>query len=122
MLMSVTALDHRQAQPSARQELLAPRCQFSRVAAIDKDTTQPTKALRKDREDQFGSVPILDGRRVDDHMQDQAQRVHQEVSFASQDLLARIVATHSSVVRYFNALRIEDRSARGFFFPLWSLT
>jgi hypothetical protein len=55
-------------------------------------------------------------------MQDQPQRVHQKVSLASQDLLARIVAAHSSVVRYFNALRVEDRSGRGFFFPLFNLT
>ena len=118
MPVGVAALDDLQAQAAAGQKFLAPCRQFPGISSIDKDAAQPAKALQENRQDEFGSVAILNGGRMDHDMQNQAQRVHQKMALASQDLLACIVAAHSSVVRYFNALRIEDRSTRGFFFPL----
>ena len=118
MLVHIAAFDHLQVQSTAGQQLLDPGHQGSGVTSIDEDAAQPAEAFQEHRQNQFGSVAVLEGRRMHHHVQDQTQRIHQEVSFASQNLLARIVAAHSSVVRYFNALRIEDRSGRGFFFPL----
>ena len=118
MLVGVAALDHCEAQSAPRQQFFDPARQGSGVAAIDKDAAQPAKALPEDRQDQFRSLSVLNGRRMHDDMEDQPQRVHQEMSFASQHLLACIVAAHASVVSHFNALRVEDRSGRGFFFPL----
>ena len=122
MLVGVATLDDLQAHAPVRQKPFAPTHQFSRVTAVGKNASQPTKTLQKHRQDQLRAVTILDRRRMNDYVQDQTQRINQEMSLSSHDLLSRIIAAHSSVVRCFNALRIDDRSSRGFFFPLRSRT
>ena len=90
VLVGIAALDHFEAQPAPGQEVLHPGDQLSGVAAIGKDAAQPAEACQKNGKNQPRSITILDGGRMHDHMQDQTQRVHQEVSFASQHLLACI--------------------------------
>lgn len=122
MPVLLAALDDLQAQTAPGPELLDPLHEFAGVTSIGKNAAQPTKAALEHCQDQPGSVPVLDGGRMDHDVENQTQRIHQEVSLASQCLLACIVAAHSSVVRYFNALRIDNRSGGGFFFPLWRRT
>ena len=117
------AFDHLQAQTAAWQQRLEPAAEpFASITSINPDEAQPTKGRGQLSEHQAGAIAILNVGRMHDHGQNQTQRIHQEMSLSSQDLLACIVAAHSSVVRYFNALAVEDRSGRGFFFPLWSRT
>lgn len=121
--MKVRAFDHFQAQAATWQQCLEPLAEgWAGIAAIHPDQAQPTKGQLQFLELQPGAVAILNVGRMHHHRENQTQRVHQEMSFSSQDLLACIVAAHSSVVRYFNALAVEDRSGRGFFFPLLSRT
>lgn len=47
---------------------------------------------------------------------DETEGVYQDVSLSSCDLLTRIKATNSGLDRCPNALAIEDRSSRGFFY------
>ncbi len=122
MLVGVAPLDNLQAHATARQEPLAPTDKLSRVTAVGEDAAQPAKPFQKNCQNQLRALAILDGCRMDDDVQDQTQRINQEMSLASHNLLSRIIAAHSSVVRCLNALRIDDRSGRGFFFPLRSRT
>ena len=69
-------------------------------------------------EHQGGSVAVLHVGGVDAHLEDQAIGIHQEMAFASHDLLARIIAPHSAPASCAHALAIQDRGRRGFFFPL----
>ena len=113
------ALDDLQVQTTARQQCLEPLAErVSGIAAIDPNQAQPTEVRRQLLEDQASTVAVLDIGGMNDHGQNQTQRINQEMSFSSHDPLACIVAAHSSVVRYLNALAVEDRSGRGFFFPL----
>ncbi len=117
------AFDDFQPQTAARQQPFEPLAErIAGVASIDPNQTQPTKGGRQLLQHQAGAIAILDVGGVHDHRQNQTQRINQEMALSSHDLLARIVAAHSSVVRYFNALAVEDRSGRGFFFPLLSRT
>src|SRR5260221_9138005 len=117
------ALDHLQAQAAAGKPCLQPAAEcVTSVASIHPDESQPTEGCRQFLEHQARSVAVLNIGGMNDHRQNQTKRVHQEMSFSSHDLLACIVAAHSSVIRYLNALAVEDRSGRGFFFPLLSRT
>ena len=121
--MAVGAFDDLQAQTAARQQCLEPLTERgARVAPVDPDQAQPTEGRGQFLEHQAGAVAILNVAGMNHHGQDQTQRIHQEMSLSSHNLFACIVAAHSSVVRYFNALTVEDRSGRGFFFPLLSRT
>lgn len=92
------------------------------IPSIGEDTPQPAKARSQNTQDLPRSFSVLDRRRMDDDMEDETKRINQEVSFASQYLFSRIEAAHSSVISCLDTLRVEDRSRRGFFFPLWSRT
>ena len=117
------AFNHLQAQTAAGKQSLEPLAEsFAGITSIDPDQAQPAKRRRELPQHQARAVAILNVGRVNHHRQNQTQRIHQEMSLSSHDLFARIVAAHSSVVRYLNALAVEDRSGRGFFFPLLSRT
>jgi len=117
------ALDHFQAQTAARQQRFEPLAErVPSITSIDPDQAQPTKGPLQLLEHQASAIAILNIARMNHHGQNQTQRINQEMPLSSHDLLACIVAAHSSVVRYLNALAVEDRSGRGFFFPLLSRT
>jgi len=121
--VELRALDHFQAQTTARQQRFEPLAErVTGIASVDPDQTQPTEGQFQLLEHQASALAILNVGGMNDHGQNQTQRIHQEMSFSSHDLFACIVAAHSSVVRYLNALTVEDRSGRGFFFPLLSRT
>ena len=65
----------------------------SLIAAIGEDALdEGEEATRAAVEDQPGTIAILDVGRVDDDVQQEAERVDKNVPFAAFDLLARIVA------------------------------
>lgn len=70
-------------------------------------------------EDHFGRVTVLNARRCDDHAQEIAQGVGEDVAFTSLDLFACVVATAllSNGVGALYALAVDDcRAGRGVFF------
>jgi hypothetical protein len=58
-----------------------------------------------------GGFTLLDGCRRDQHSQNQAQAAHRDVAFAPRNLLARIVAAFSGLIRCFDRLTIHDGGA-----------
>ena len=66
-----------------------------------------------------GPIAVLHVGGVDAHLEDQAIGIHQQMAFASHDLLARIVAAHSAPASRAHALAVQDRGRGGFFLPLW---
>lgn len=65
----------------------------SLIAAIGEDALdEGEEATRAAIEDQPGAIAILDVGRVDDDVQQEAERVDKNVPFAAFDLLARVVA------------------------------
>ena len=66
----VAALDDFQAQAAPRHKFLTPSHQFARIAAVGPDAAQPAETRQKDRQDQSGSVAILDGCGMHDDMED----------------------------------------------------
>lgn len=72
---------------SRRGDLRAP------IAGIGEDTLdEGEQAARTAIEDQAGAIAILDVGRMDDNVQQEAERVDEDVPLAPFDLLARIVA------------------------------
>lgn len=71
-------------------------------------------------EHQRRAVTVLQAGRMNAHLKDQAVGIHQQMAFASHDLLSRIIAAHSSSASRAHALAIQDRGRRGFFLPLCS--
>ena len=67
-------------------------------------------------EDQRGPGAILHVRRMDAPLEDQPIGVRQPMTFASRDLLARIVAAHSAPASRAHALAVQNRGRRGFFY------
>ena len=66
MLVGIAALDDFQAQAAPGQKFPAPSHQFARIAAVGPEAAQPAETRQKDRQDQSGSVAILDGCGMDD--------------------------------------------------------
>src|SRR5439155_22538986 len=69
-----------------------PRHQLAGVAAIRPDQAQPRRDPAELLEDPLGAVPVLDPGAMDHDRQDQAQRIHREVTLAPFDFLAVVVA------------------------------
>lgn len=121
--MKLGAFDDLEAEAAPRQKRLEPLGQgIAGITAVNPDEAQPAESTAELLQHETGSIAILQVGRMDHHGQNQTHRVNQEVALSSHDLLARIVAAHSAVVSHFNALAVEDRSSRGFFFPLLSRT
>ncbi len=57
-------------------------------------------------------IPILDLCRVNHHLQDQAQSVHQDMPLDTIHLLARIVPTHPAALGGLHQLAVHDRRTR----------
>ena len=94
----------------------------ARVARIGPEMFEPRLGAQHRREHLQGSGTIGDIRRRHDDAEDEPQSIYHQMPFSPSNLLARIIAAHSGVVSHFNTLRVEDRSAGDFFFPLFSRT
>ena len=69
------------------------RCLRPLIGGIGEDTLDERKeAARAPIEDEQGAVAILHSGRMDDDVQQQAERVDQDMAFAAFDLLGRIKA------------------------------
>ena len=117
----IDAFDDFDLQAALRDEPLDPVQELAGVAAVGEDLAHPAK-VQQGREQQLGAVTILHGGAMDDYGQNQSQSVDQKVSVSSLDLLASIIATFSGLLSHLNALTVDNRSTRGFFFPLASRT
>ena len=73
-------------------QFLGPLDQVPGVSPIGPDQLEPGELPDQFGQHQFGPVAILDVGGVDDHGQDQAQGVYDDVPLASLDLLAGVVA------------------------------
>ena len=72
-------------------EGLGPFDKLAGIAAVGPNQGEPWEPSLELLEDQLGSVSILKARLVNDHRQDQAEGVDDEMAFASVDLLCGIV-------------------------------
>ena len=115
------AFDNLDLQAALRDEPLDPVQELAGIAAVGEDLAHPAK-VEQGRQEQLGALTILQGGAVDHDGENQSQSVDQEVSFSSVDLLASVVATFSGLLSHFNALAVDNRSTRGFFFALASRT
>ena len=105
----------------APEEFAHPSYELPAIGGGSKDHVQPTEPSSF-LDHQLGSVAILKGCRVDHRHQDQAQGVHQKVAFSPLHFLSSIKAAFSGLVSHFNALRVEDGCAGGFFLALFART
>ena len=89
---------------------------LSLISSVGPYPLQPSETASQNKAQQVArSVPILDRCLGDRDPQQGAVGVYQHVSFPSNHLLARIVATYSGLASCSNAFAVEDRSGRGFF-------
>ena len=71
---------------------------FTKEAAVGPELLDATKWLVELVEQQCGALAVLHIGGMDAHFQNQTIGVHQQMTFASQDLLSRIVAADSLVL------------------------
>ena len=119
----VAAFDDVQAQTGmggVRAQVCSERA--TRVACVRPELFEPRLGAQHRREHLQGSGAIGNLGPGDDDAQNESQGVYHQMPFSPSDLLARIVASHSGVVSHLNTLRVEDRSAGGFFFARFART
>jgi len=88
-LMEVTTFDNLH---HASILLSGPEDKRATISSVRPDSSQSVKTSTHPFEDTPSSVPVLDIRRMYHHRQDQPQRVHESMAFATFYLLAGIVA------------------------------
>ena len=117
----VTALDDFEPQSPMANNGCNFANQFSGVSTVGPNHLQPAEGLLEFlKQEESGSVTILHIRRGDVEEKNEAESVYQNVSFSSCNFLTRIITTNSGVASCANALAVNDRSGRGFFFPALS--
>ena len=92
------------------------------VAAVSPDAPQPPEAFTQFVQEQASSIAVLHVGWMHADQEDQSQGVDQKMSLSSRHLLASIVSTNSALLSCSHALRIENRSGRGFFLPACTRT
>ena len=102
----------------ANAHRLEPFQQAAGISSIGPYLAQPAEPGRLFQE-QLGSLSVLDASGVNADSQDQAQGIYQKMSFSSHDLFACIKAALSGLASHLNALAVNGRSRRGFFFRSW---
>jgi hypothetical protein len=85
----VRALDNAQ-EPAAL--LPGPGAECARVAAVRPDPEQAGPFRQRLREHELGAVAVLDPGTMDDHRQQEPQRIYQEMALATVDLLVFVAA------------------------------
>src|SRR5271165_793752 len=86
----------------------------SAVGTIGEDHLQPFEPRfepAENSQDQHGSIVILDIGRMDNERQHQAQRVDNDMTLASVNLLAGIITSHATYLRRFDGLTVDNCSA-----------
>src|SRR5690606_39630104 len=91
--------------------------EFPGIAAIRPDLLEPAVGGGENGQQQTGTIPVLHVGGRDPQREDEAEGVYQDVSLSSCNFLTRIKATKSGLASCANALAVDDRSGRGFFFP-----
>lgn len=92
--------------------------QLSRISTVGPNSFDPSETTNQNTAQEITcTIPILNRRFGDGYAQQETVSVYQHVSFPSDHLFARIIATYSGLASCSNALTVEDRSGRGFFFP-----
>ena len=114
--------DDFQSGTAARTQLAHPPDQCARITAVGPNAAQPTETVTQGGEQQAGAVAVLQVGRMHADQENQSQGIDQKVSLSSCHLLASIVAANSSLLSCAHALRVEDRSGGGFFFPAFRRT
>src|SRR5918911_1371627 len=92
--------------------LLDPLSPAAGVALVQPHVLQARELLGDAVQQQRDGGPFLDGGRMDDGPQHQAERVDQDVALAAVDLLAAIEAPHPAHARGLDALAVDDARAR----------
>ena len=119
----VAALDDVQTQGGMRGvRAQLPGERAARAACVRPELFEPGLGAQHGRQHFQGSSAIRDIGGGDEDAQNQPEGVCHQMPFSPSDLLCRIIASHSGVVSHFNTLRVEDRSAGGFFFARFSRT
>lgn len=86
--------------------------ELASIAAINPDQTQFFAGAWQPREQQPSAVPILDCSGSDNDCHEQAQRIDEQMAFASVDLFAFVVATNTCDGGRFDTLAIQTTSRR----------
>lgn len=71
--------------------------ELTRIAAIGPDQRQARKPKTNERKEGLTALPILDCGGMDDHGEDQTERINEEMAFTSLDALARIVTDRTGL-------------------------
>src|SRR6266404_8468785 len=111
-LGSITPSDDLQFQFAIGTQLFDPRNQLSQIAAIGPDDLQSAKEVHQSLDQRFGGVSILHGGAGNHQAQDQTQRVHRQMALAALDLLARVIAAFSRLIRCFDRLAVHNGRRR----------
>lgn len=89
-----------------------PGQELATIATVDPDEAQFLAGATQLGEQEAGTVPVLDRSGGDQHRQQQAHGVNQEMPFRTIDLLARIIAPHTSKRGRLDTLAIEATGGR----------
>lgn len=114
----VGSLDDLEVDSSSSPQIGYPFDQSSGVAAVGPDLGDPAEGSFEKLQYFLRAVPVLDRGAVDHADEHESKRVHEYMPLASLNLLSCIIAANPSVASSSHALRVDDRSARGFFLPL----
>ena len=97
----------------AAPQFPTPVQQGARVATVGPDVFDPSASLLVEEgcEQLLGSIAVLNVGRQDHHHQQQSDCVDQNVSFASVDLFARVVAPLLADLAAFDTLTVDDARA-----------
>jgi hypothetical protein len=97
----------------AAPQFPTPVQQGARVATVGPDVFDASASLLVEEgcEQLLGSIAVLNVGRQDHHQQQQSDRVDQNVSFASVDLFARVVAPLVADLAAFDTLTVDDARA-----------
>src|SRR5215469_15311783 len=92
--------------------LSGPLAQGTRVALIRPDEFQPGKSFFHGAEHQFRPLAVMQARRMDHHLEQQPQCIHEQMALAAPDLLASLKPARPTLVGP-DGLAIDDRGTRG---------
>ena len=105
----VAAADDCEVEFAEGTQTFDPCDQSTCIASVGPDDLQPAEEQVEARQEHHGTIAILNIGRRDPHSEDHAEGVHEQVSLAPADLLARIVADRfATLLGAFDALAVED--------------
>ena len=84
---------------------------WSSISTVGKNMTQPGKAATDRGEQRHGAIAILNVGRVDQQADQEPHRVSDNVTFASRDLLGRILSFRTATLCGLDRLAVDDACA-----------